>query len=580
MAFDGIMLNSIKNELSRLLLGAKVDKITQPEKDEVILQLRKNNNYRLLLTANPSQPRVHLTEINKENPLTPPNFCMLLRKHLTSGKLIEIKQPSFERVLIFTFECQTELYETVKKNLIIEIMGRYSNIIFTDENQIIYDAVRQIDFTTSTVRQILPGLKYEFPPSQNKKELSENLVSEDMDFSSELRLDKYLTETFIGFSPLISREIAYLSTGSTDVRLLNMRESQRDKLIFYLKKLNKNIINEDYKPEILISNKLLEFYCFDILQYGTGAITKPYETCSAVVDEFYKEKDKQEHIKRNSTDILKVITTVTSRLSRKIEAQRGELVECEKADKYKKYGDLLTANLYKLSGRDDKVVLTDYYSENSDEIEIPLNTLYTPIKNAQNYFRLYKKAQTAKRYLNEQIPLALSELDYLNSIFESLVRADNLTDLAEIRRELISEHYIKLKNKPIKPRKETLCKPMTFKSSDGFIIYAGKNNLQNDYITLRLADKKDIWFHVKDYPGCHVVVVTNETIPPDSTLTEAATIAATYSKANDGKNIAVDYTWVKNVKKPSGNKPGMVIYDNNKTAYVSPDAEMTSKLKI
>jgi predicted ribosome quality control (RQC) complex YloA/Tae2 family protein len=258
MAFDGIMLNAIKKELSHLILGAKVDKIMQPEKDEIIIQLRTNKNYKLLLTANASQPRVHLTEYNKENPLTPPNFCMLLRKHLTSGKLIDIKQPSFERVLIFTFECQTELYETVKKNLIIEIMGRYSNIIFTDENQVIYDAIKLIDFTTSTIRQILPGLIYELPPSQNKKELNDKLSAADIDFSSNQRLDKYLTESFTGFSPLISREIAYLSTGSVDFRLSDMKESQQEKLVFYLKKLYSIILNEKYNPQMLIDNKPLE----------------------------------------------------------------------------------------------------------------------------------------------------------------------------------------------------------------------------------------------------------------------------------------------------------------------------------
>jgi predicted ribosome quality control (RQC) complex YloA/Tae2 family protein len=334
---------------------------------------------------------------------------MLLRKHLTSGKLIEIKQPSFERVLIFTFECQTELYETVKKNLIVEIMGRYSNIIFTDEKNIIYDAVKQIDFTTSTLRQILPGLIYELPPSQNKKELNESLSINDIDFTSGQRLDKYLTEYFIGFSPLISREIAFLSTGSTDFRLSDMKESQQEKLVFYLKKLCNNIVNEKYNPQLLIDNKPLEYYCIDIMQYGTGTVTKLYDSCSAVVDDFYIEKDRQEHIKRNSTDILKVLTTVSSRLSRKIETQRGELADCEKAIIYKKYGDLIIANIYKLSGREEKAVLTDYYSENQDEIEIPLNPSFSPTKNAQHYFKLYKKAETAKRFLNEQIPLAFVE---------------------------------------------------------------------------------------------------------------------------------------------------------------------------
>jgi predicted ribosome quality control (RQC) complex YloA/Tae2 family protein len=331
---------------------------------------------------------------------------------------------------------------------------------------------------------------------------------------------------------------------------------------------------------MLIDSKPLEYYCSDIMQYGTGAITKTYESCSAVVDDFYVEKDRQEHIKRNSADILKVLTTASSRLSRKIETQRSELADCEKAIKYKRYGDLIIANIYKLSGKEDKAVLTDFYSENGGEEEIPLNPSFSPTKNAQHYYKLYKKAENAKKYLNEQIQLALEELKYLDSIFESLVRAVNLNDLSEIRRELVSEGYIKLKNKSEKVKKEVTGKPMSFKSSDGYIIYAGKNNLQNDYITLKLADKKDIWFHVKNYPGCHTVIISNGIMPSDKTLTEAAIIAVTYSKASDGKNIAVDYTQVKNVKKPAGSKPGMVIYDNYKTAYVTPDPELTSKLKI
>ena len=569
MALDGLAVHAIVYELSSMLSGGKVDKIFQPERDKIILNLRtQNKNVKLLLSVNPQGARVNITENTYENPIVAPNFCMLLRKHLQPSRLVSVTQPGFERITVFTFECQTELLDVVEKKLTVEIMGHFSNIILTDEKGIIIDALRQVDYTTSSKRRVLPSLPYELPPKQDKEEFDADGLS--VDFSSDARADKYLTDKFIGFSPLISREIVYYATGQTDTCLDQFTQPQRGKLLFGLKLLKEELDSNRYTPCIVSEGKPLEFYFRKIKQYGANSLIKEYPTFSEAIEDFYKEKDEQEHIKRLSGDILKAITNAQSRISKKIEAQRADIAECEKAMRFKDMGDLITANIYLLRQGTDRAILTDYTKDPPQETEVELDKSLSPAKNAQRYYKKYKKAVTALEILHRQIPESQNELIYLDSVFEELVRAKSAADVDEIRSELSESGYMKKSviKKGSKKPKTYVPKIQSVVSVDGFTIYIGKNNLQNDYLTLRMADKRDIWFHTKEYPGSHVVISANGMHVPDTTLNEAATLAAKNSKAGTGGTVAVDYTEIKNVKKQPGVKPGMVIYTTYKTAYI------------
>lgn len=569
MALDGLAVHALVNELSEALSGGKVDKIFQPERDKIILNIRnQNKNFKLLLSVNPQGARVNITENTYENPIVAPNFCMLLRKHLQPSRLVSVTQPEFERTVVLTFECQTELFDIVEKKLIIEIMGHFSNIIFVDEKGLIIDALRQVDYTTSSKRQVLPALPYELPPKQGKEVFNgENI---NIDFSLDIRADKYLTDKYLGFSPLISRELVFSATGQTDTRLAEFSQAQREKFIFSLKMLNETLTQNNYAPCVIFDGKPVEFYYKNIGQYGANALVKSYETFSEAIEAFYLEKDEQEHVKRLSGDILKVITNAQTRIAKKIEAQLADIAECEKALKFKDMGDLITANIYLLKQGQEKASLMDYTKDPPQETVIELDKSLTPARNAQRYYKKYKKAVTALEILNVQIPEGEKELIYLDSVFEELVRAKTSADVDEIRAELSESGYMKKSQQKKNPKKAKTYAPKipSVVSADGFTIYIGKNNLQNDYLTLRMADKRDIWFHTKEYPGSHVVVAANGEKVPDSTLNEAAEIAAKNSKAGTGGLVAVDYTEIKNVKKQPGAKPGMVIYTTYKTAYI------------
>lgn len=569
MPSDGIMIHALTKELSDALVGGRVDKILQPEKDEIILNIRNNGNYKLLLSANPSASRIHLTEASKENPAFAPNFCMLLRKHLSPSRIVSIEQKGFERAVEITFECTTEMFDLTRKKLIIEVMGRFSNIIFTDGEYLIHDAIKQVDYTTSSKRQILPGIYYKMPPEQEKVSILDE-ESFDIDFSSEQRADKYLLNRYQGFSPLLVRELTFLSTGDTNLPLCNFTEEQKARFVFQLEKFRSDLLSHSYKPCVI--PKAGEFYCFPIRQYGFMYASVEAESCSLALDKFYIEKDEVEHTKRITADISKVLSNAQTRLLKKIETQRLELVESEKAQIFKTYGDMITSEIYKIKSGMKCAILTDYSMDPPQESEVPLNEQLSPAQNAQLYYKKYKKAQSAKNILTEQIIEAEDELKYIDSVFEELARVKNREDADDIRKELAESGYmksrvLKQKNGGKKPKKQETYKLEKVISSDGFTMLYGKNNIQNDYLTLKLADKHDIWFHVKNYPGSHVVVCANGEVVPDSTLTEAAVLAATNSKAN-GEKIAVDYAEVRYVKKPSGAKPGMVIYTNYKTAYV------------
>ncbi|MBO5220916.1 MAG: NFACT family protein [Clostridia bacterium] len=576
MPIDGIMLHALKDELSDHA-GARLDRITQPERDEVVLYFySKGENRRLLLSANAVSPRVQWIGYPKENPAYAPNFCMLLRKHLAAARLIEAVQPGLERVLILRFDCKNDFYEAVEKRLIIEIMGRASNLILTDGEGKIFDALRQVDLSSSSPRRILPGVTYELPPSQNKIS-----ILEDFSFpipEGEARSDRFLTASFEGFSPLLSRELSMQAFGACDVDLSQQPDMGIPSLTSVIAALKEKILAKAYVPTVLKTGTPKDFYCFPISQYGESCVCETYPTCSAAMDAYYSEKDIIDHIRRHSADISKFISTAIARLSRKIEVQRAELADSDRAEEYRVYGDLIVSNLYRFKGHESSVVLLDYTRDPPEDVKITLDPSLSASRNAQVYYKKYKKAQTAKNVLKEQIRFASEELEYLHSVSDALSRATGLAELTDLRRELASQGYLRKAASKRNAKDREQSKPLRYVTSDGFTVLCGRNNLQNDTLTLRTAERRDVWFHVKNSPGSHTVLLAEGKTPTDEAMTEAAIIAATNSSLRDSDNVAVDYTEIRNIRKPAGAKPGMVVYETYKTAYVNPDPTLCARL--
>ncbi len=576
MPIDGIMLHALGEEISSHA-GARLDRITQPERDEVVLFFyTKGENKRLLLSANATAPRVQWMGYSKENPAYAPNFCMLLRKHLASARLIDAVQPGLERVLILRFDCKNDFYEAEEKHLIIEIMGRAGNLILTDGNGKIFDALRQVDLSSASPRRLLPGVTYQLPPSQNKIS-----ILEDFRFPSlqgEERADRFLTNHFEGFSPLLSRELAFAAFGVCDGDLSqypNALSALQEQVLA----LKEKILSRSYAPTVLAGDSPKDFYCFPIAQYGDLYTQRQYPTCSAALDAYFSEKDTSEHIRRHSGDMAKLISTSLARLSRKIEAQRRELADSARAEEFKIFGDLILSNLYLLKGHESSVILTDYTQDPPRDVKIPLDSALSPSRNAQLYYKKYKKAQTAKNVLKEQIALAEGEVEYLNSVSDALSRSTGLAEVTDLRRELAGQGYLRRAAAKNKGKDREQSKPLRYTTSDGFTVLCGRNNLQNDTLTLRTAEKRDVWFHVKNSPGSHVILVVDGKTPTNEAMTQAAVIAATNSSVRDGDNVAVDYTEVRNIRKPAGAKPGMVVYETYRTAYVNPDESLCKSLK-
>ncbi len=577
MPIDGIMLHALRDELSGHG-GARLDRITQPERDEVVLSFySKGENRRLLLSANAVSARVQWIGYPKENPAYAPNFCMLLRKHLASARLIDAVQPGLERVLILRFDCKNDFYEAEEKHLILEIMGRASNMILTDGKGKIFDALRQVDLSSSSPRKLLPGVTYQLPPSQNKISILGE-YSFPVPETTE-RADRFLTDRFEGFSPLLSREISYRVFGVCDQEITPQSATELSALAQALADLKEKIASQSYLPTVLKGETPKDFYCFPIAQYGEVYSCQSYETCSAAMDAYYSEKDTAEHIRRHSADISKFISTALSRLSRKIEIQRAELADSVRAEEFKTFGDLILSNLYMFKGHESSVVLTDYSQTPPVDVKIALNPSLSPSRNAQVYYKKYKKAQTAKNILKEQIARAVEELEYLNSVSDALSRASGLAELTDLRRELAEQGYLRKAASKKQGKVREQSKPLRYTVSDGFTVLCGRNNLQNDTLTLRTADRRDIWFHVKNSPGSHVILLSEGRTPTNEAMTQAAVIAATNSSLREGDNVAVDYTEVRNIRKPAGAKPGMVVYETYRTAYVNPDGELCRQLK-
>ncbi|SHH77959.1 Predicted component of the ribosome quality control (RQC) complex, YloA/Tae2 family, contains fibronectin-binding (FbpA) and DUF814 domains [Caloranaerobacter azorensis DSM 13643] len=586
MALDGIVIKAIINELKETILFGKIDKIYQPEKDEILINIRSNKNYKLLISASSNNPRIYLTHHTKQNPINPPMFCMLLRKHLHSGKIINIYQPSLERIIVIEIESLDELGIKSVKQLIVEIMGKHSNIILVDKNNNkVIDAIKRISPDISSKRVILPGCKYAQPPSQDKTNpisINEKYFIQSINNANLGELTyKFLYKNYMGMSPLIAKEICYRAKidDSTKIGELNeIKIKSLSKEFMYVMDL---VRKEIFTPNIIIDtekNKVVAFSSIDLTQYK-NLTKKNFTSISQTLEEFYLTRDKSDRLKQKSSDLRKVINTKLERNITKLAKLKEELLEAKSKDKYKIYGDLITSNIYRIEKGQNEVELENFYSPDYSIVKIKLDPKLTPAQNAQKYYKKYNKLKVAEMTLQEQITKTEEEIKYLENILVCMENSSDIQELEEIRDELIKEGYIKGNNKNNKKSERIISKPYHFISSDGYDIYVGKNNKQNDYLTLKFAEKNDIWLHTKDIPGSHVIIKSNGKNVPEKTILEAALLAAYYSKGKMSSNVPVDYTERKYVKKPKGSKPGMVIYVNNNTLYVTPKIEEINKIK-
>ncbi len=583
MAFDGFVTHGIVAELCEKIVGGKIDKIYQPEKDEIILTVRTREGlFRVVLSAATSNPRIHLTEITRQNPITAPLFCMIMRKHLSGGKIINISQSGFDRVVKIDIECYTEMGDLTQKSIIIEIMGKHSNIIIIQHDNKIIDSIKRIDFTTSAVRQVLPGLIYELPPSQDKTNpynaTEDTLAAKLLQLPSDTPVDKFLLSEFVGMSPLLAREILFRKTGNTKSFISDIDICDFSK---HTIKFIAEFIRSPHGGQVAldaITQKPVAFSCVNLTQYNDLSKFKNCTSLSQAVETFYASRDAHDRLMQKSAGTVKLINNNIERCKKKIALHTESLNKAKNRDKYKIYGDLLTANLYRIEPNQSSVTVENYYSDNYDSLEIPLKPELSPSKNVQRYYKLYSKAKATEEHSIKQLKEAELELLYLESVLDATNRATDYADISEIREELSEQGYIAKSNTKKKKNKKSA--PLEFISSDGYKILVGRNNKQNDELTIKSAFSTDMWLHTKNIPGSHVLIRTNGTGEvPDNTLVEAAIIAAYYSKAQKGTSIPVDYTLIKNIRKPNGSKPGFVIYETNFTVYVTPDEKLVDKLK-
>ena len=586
MAFDSGMLACTLSEIRRLALGARIEKVYQPERDEIVIQMRSiEGEKKLLINAGSNNPRIGFSAVKRENPQNPPMFCMLLRKYLQGSRLVSVEQAGFDRIAVLEFSGYDEMGFESRKYLIAELMGRYSNLIYTDANKKIVSALKTLDISNASERQILPGMTYVLPDARGKVDplmvSKEEFLSAFSNAPEDKACEKLLVSSFMGLSPAVAREIVFRATRHTDTPV---KYCDADDIYEEFSRVVSVIKNETFEPTLVYDGATPIEYAFLPLTQYASCKKESFDSAGALLDAFFGERDKEQRVKQRAADILKLLANAESRLNKKLEIQRGELADCEKGNEYKKIGDLITANIYKLSRGDKSVVLDDY--ENYDDegnfakVTVSLDSRLSPSANAQRYYKKYTKARNAKEELARQIKLGEAELEYVYTVFDSLTRAETPTDLLEIRDELYRSGYAsRMKNHSHHERKQQTPVVMKFVTDDGMRVLCGKNNLQNDYITHKVAEKWDYWFHAKNTPGSHVLLVTEGREPTDLDFTQAAEIAAYYSKA-EGANVAVDYTLAKNVKKPAGGKPGLVIYHTNWTAYVTPDEKKIQSLRM
>ncbi|CAI3603746.1 Rqc2 family fibronectin-binding protein [Clostridium neonatale] len=568
MALDGIYLYSLVNNLKNSIIDSKIDKINQPEKDEIILTIRKDRkNIKLLISSSPKFARIHLTNNVKQNPIVAPMYLMVLRKYILGGRIIDLIQKDNDRILIMKIENRDELGFDSTYSLIIEIMGRHSNItLVRDRDNKIMESIKHITPNINSYRVLYPGVEYVYPPISNKLDpfscTYENLNSFITNNSIALDKDFYFN-CFTGISKLLSNELYYSITKEHS-------SPTRNEIYENLKNFTNNI-SENPSFTIFSDNEgyLKDYYCTHLSYSYANYKTTNYDDPNILMDTFYSKKDKQDRLQNKSTDLQRLINTNIDRCNKKSNILKETLKECEKKDDYKIKGDLLTSYIYSIKKGDNECSLLNFYNENEEEyIKISLDKTKTPSENIQRYYKKYNKLKASEEHAILELEKNNNEVEYLNSVLTNILNVESYDEIDEIKNELIETGYIRYKKKD-KQKKAKISKPHHFTSSDNIDIYVGKNNIQNDYLSLKFANKNFLWLHVKDIPGSHVIVCAFDV--PDKTLEEAAIIAGFYSKGKNNNKLSVDYTKVKELKKPNGSKPGMVIYHKNNTIVINPN---------
>lgn len=572
MALDGIVISNIVYELKNTLLGGRVNKIAQPEKDELLITIKgpDRGSYKLFLSAGAGMPLIYLTEKTKASPLTAPNFCMLLRKHLNNSKILDISQPGLERIVSIKLEHMDELGDLKIKYLIIELMGKHSNIIFCDDTMTIIDSIKRVNQFMSSIREVLPGREYFIP--ETTKKLDPLNINYSLFLSNILAMPqpigKAIYKGITGISPLIANEICYRASIDAGESTSILNEDTGFHLYRNFDRLIQNVKDNDFSPHIIIGERgPVEFSSIPLKSYlKTGYEIKNFSTASAMLESYYARKNAASRMHQKSADLRKLVANAIERSSKKYDLQLKQLEDTEKKDKYKVYGELITSFGYGLEPNSKELIAENYHN-NNEEIRIPLDPTMTPMENAKKYFERYNKLKRTFEALSSLIQETKDEINHLESIQSSLEIARDEDDLAELKHELMEYGYIKRKfnsgktKTRDKSRKSSKSKPFHYISSDGYHMYVGKNNYQNEDLTFKLADGGDWWFHAKNIPGSHVIVKTGQDDLADKTFEEATRLAAYYSKGKDADKVEIDYTQRKNIKKPSGSKPGFVIYN-------------------
>ena len=574
MPLDAVCLQAVVAELAPQITGSRIEKIQQPARDQVVLLLRGNR--RLLLSAGGGQPRLHLTELLRDNPAQPPMFCMLLRKYLSGGIIESIQQAPLERVVTLTVSAADELGERSQFSLILEAVARRANLILADKDGHIIDCLRRIDFEMNPDRQVLPGLFYHLPTPPDK--VSPFTVTEE-EFAALAAAagegapaDQWLVRTVNGLSPLVARELTFRACGSTDAPVTGHTAALWSAFAAW-----RDTVNEKHFTPAMLkrSGVPMDFTYLHVGQYGGAAEEETYTSFSRLLDDFYEKREQAERVKQKGQDLVKTASNGAARLRRKIAAQEQELAESKNRDKWRVYGELITANLYRMERGMSRLTAQDYYDPDCADVDIPLDVRLSPQENAAKYFKKYTKAKTAEKYITAQLEKARVELTYLESVLQELTLAESEQDFNDIRAELIDGGYLRAKGRK-QPQRPS--KPREFRSTAGLRILVGRNNRQNDRLTAKDAEKWDIWLHTQRIHGSHVILCTGGAQPDEQSIAEAASLAAYFSQAQNSTKVPVDFTQVKYVKKPAGSPPGFVNYTNYKTILADPSEELVKRL--
>ena len=572
MPLDAVVIHAIKEELEKELIGARIDKVQMPERDVLLLSVRGNmGNRKLLLSANTGSARIQFTENVYENPSEPPMFCMLMRKHLVGARIQSITQPDFDRLLVLDLSVRDEMGILTEKKLVMELMGRASNIILVDDKGNIIDCIRRADFGANAMRRLLPGMIYRRPLPQEKTPFFAADDEQRTEIGRRCALsanpEKSIMEYFSGLSPLISRELVYRCHGQTEF------------LPEAMDALKESVVKSEFEPVILMrEGNPFDFSYMRISQYGETMELAEYSSFSELLDAFFSQKDHAESMRRKSRDLLHKTKSARDRTQRKLNARRQEMEKADDREQIRKEADLITANIYKLKKGMASFSCEDFYEPDCPERVILLDPLKTPQQNAAQKYKEYNKLKNAREHLTKLIEENTAQLDYLNSVMDEIERAESERDLAEIRRELITTGYLRTK-KNARKEKVRAQGPLSFQSDDGFRILVGRNNAMNDDLSIRKARRTDYWLHTKSVHGSHVIIVCDDQTPPARTVEQAAAIAAYYSQARAGGKTPVDFTMVRNLKKPSGAMPGFVIYHVYETILAEPDEQLVMRLK-